>query len=89
MYALLSVVALSSVQETHAADAEDDGPDVRIIAGDARTIYEYWQNGHLRRVMIVPVTGKPYYLRPADPTHGNGELDQAGMLIPSWVLVEF
>lgn len=72
-----------------AAETEDDGPDVTIIAGEERTIYEYWQNGHLRQVMVVPAQGKPYYLRPADQTRGNGELDQAGMLIPSWVIVEF
>ncbi|MBM4204447.1 MAG: DUF2782 domain-containing protein [Gammaproteobacteria bacterium] len=67
----------------------DDGPDVTIIAGEERTIYEYWQNGHLRQVLIVPATGKSYYLRPADPTRGQGELDQAGMLLPSWLIVEF
>jgi hypothetical protein len=67
----------------------DDGPDVTIIAGEERTVYEYWQNGYLRQVLIVPAVGKPYYLRPADPTRGRGELDQAGMLLPSWVIVEF
>ncbi len=82
---LLALLCGSAV----AAESDDDGPDVTIIAGADRTIYEYWQNGHLRRVMIVPAMGKPYYLRPADHTRGHGELDQAGMLIPSWVIVEF
>jgi len=72
-----------------AANAEDDGPDVTIIATEQRTIYEYRQNGHLRMIRIVPSVGRPYYLVPRDPTKGFGELDQADMLIPSWVLVEF
>ena len=80
--------ALLACNPGYAAEA-DDGPDVTIIAGEERTIYEYWQNGHLRRVMVVPAAGKPYYLRPADPTRGHGEVDQAGMLVPSWVIVEF
>lgn len=72
-----------------AANAEDDGPDVTIIAGEARTIYEYWQNGHLRMIRIVPNIGRPYYLVPRDATQGYGDLEQADMLVPSWVLFEF
>ena len=65
------------------------GPDVVIIAGEERTIYEYRQNGHLRLVKIVPNWGKPYYLIPRDQTGGFGDLERADALLPSWVIVEF
>lgn len=72
------------------ADSEDlRGPDVTIIASDSRTIFEYRQAGQLRMVKIVPKLGRPYYLVPADETRGFGDLEQAGMLIPRWVIVEF
>jgi hypothetical protein len=73
-----------------AADSEDlRGPDVTIIAGEERTIFEYRQAGQLRMVKIVPKLGRPYYLVPADETRGFGDLEQAGTLIPRWVIVEF
>jgi Protein of unknown function (DUF2782) len=72
------------------ADSEDTrGPDVTIIAQEERTIFEYRQAGQLRMVKIVPKLGRPYYLVPADETRGFGDLEQAGMLIPRWVIVEF
>lgn len=74
----------------HAAAAEElAGPDVTIIAGEERTIYEYRQNGLLRMVKIVPKWGKPYYLYPRDQTTGFGDLEAADMLLPTWVIVEF
>lgn len=65
------------------------GRDVRIIEGEQRTVYEYRQNGVLRMVRIVPASGRPYYLVPADETQGYGNLENADMLIPKWILVEF
>lgn len=65
------------------------GRDVTIIEGETRTIYEYRQNGILRMIRVVPTTGRPYYLVPADPTSGYGNLEQAGTLVPQWILVEF
>jgi len=65
------------------------GPDVVIIAGEERTIYEYRQNGHLRMVKIVPNWGRPYYLVPRDQTTGFGDLDSADALLANWVIVEF
>ena len=74
----------------HASEPEGlRGPDVTIIAGEERTVYEYRQNGHLRMVKIVPNWGKPYYLFPRDQTAGFGDLEQADMLLPTWVIVEF
>lgn len=74
----------------HASEPEGlRGPDVTIIAGEERTVYEYRQNGHLRMVKIVPNWGKPYYLFPRDQTAGFGDLEKADMLLPTWVIVEF
>ena len=69
--------------------AEFRGPDVTLIAGEERTIYEYRQNGQLRMIKVVPKFGKPYYLAPRDRTRGWGDLEQADMLLPEWVLIEF
>ncbi len=80
---LASAAALSSEPEALR------GPDVTIIAGEERTVYEYRQNGHLRMVKIVPKWGKPYYLFPRDQTTGFGDLEEADMLLPTWVVVEF
>lgn len=66
-----------------------EGPDIVIMAGEDRTVYEYRQNGQLRMVKIVPRIGRPYYLVPADETRGFGDLEAAQTLIPRWVIVEF
>jgi len=66
-----------------------EGPDVVITAGTQRTVYEYRQGGQLRLVKIVPRIGRPYYLVPADPTRGFGDLDQANRLLPQWTIIEF
>ena len=65
------------------------GPDVTVIAGEQRTVYEYRQNGQLRMIKVVPKLGRPYYLTPRDPTRGFGDLEQADSLIAEWVLREF
>lgn len=65
------------------------GQDVTIIEGRERTVYEYRQNGVLRAIRVVPDVGRPYYLVPADPTRGYGNLEQADMLVPQWILMEF
>jgi hypothetical protein len=65
------------------------GPDVVIISGKDKVIYEFRQNGQLRMVRIVPKLGKPYYLVPVDPSTSGGDLERAEFLIPSWVIAEF
>ena len=65
------------------------GPDVTLIAGAERTVYEYRQNGQLRMIKVVPKFGPAYYLTPRDPTRGFGDLEQADSLIAEWVLREF
>lgn len=65
------------------------GPDVVIIQGKDRVIYEFRQNGVLRMVRVVPKWGKPYYLVPGDNTRGVHELRRADMWLPQWVIAEF
>jgi len=84
MFAIVFAPVFSS-----AAESDIRGPDVTIISGEEKTIYEYRQGGELRMVKIVPKWGKPYYLVPADPTGGYGDLERAKTLIPSWVIIEF
>lgn len=72
-----------------AQETAQRGPDVTLIEGEDRTVYEYRQNGHLRMVKIVPEFGPPYYLVPVDPSEGFGDIDQAELLVPQWRIVEF
>ena len=72
-----------------AAEGDIRGPDITIIAEEEKTIFEYRQGGQLRMVRVVPKWGKPYYLVPADNTRGDGDLERAEKLVPSWVLFEF
>ncbi len=87
----LAIFLLALALSAGGIQAEEDlrGPDVTIIAGEERVIYEYRQNGVLRMVKIVPDIGRPYYLYPRDQTRGFGDLTQADMLLPTWILVEF
>ena len=71
------------------AEEVERGPDVVIIAGEDKVVYEFRQNGELRMVRVVPKWGKPYYLVPRDPTKGFGDLERADMLLPQWVIAEF
>ncbi len=73
----------------HEVPAQIRGPDVTLIAGEERTVYEYRQNGQLRMIKVVPKFGPAYYLTPRDPTRGFGDLEQADSLIAEWVLREF
>lgn len=88
----LLILALSGAlggSAVSAAEASNRGPDVVIIAQEERVIYEFRQGGELRMVRVVPKWGKPYYLVPANPTKGFGDLQRAEMLVPQWVIAEF
>ena len=39
--------------------------------------------------MIPTLIKQLYYLVPRDPTKGFGDLDQADMLVPQWIIIEF
>ena len=79
------------MQVSSGADPDDavSGPDVTIVVGEERTVYEYRQGNELRMIKIVPKLGKAYYLVPRDDTRGFGDLQQADMLIPRWTIIEF
>lgn len=89
-FAILTTLLLISLSvEAANSDRSLRGPDVTIIEGEKRTIYEFRQAGQLRMIKIVPSFGKPYYLVPADETRGFGDLERADMLIPRWTIIEF
>ena len=66
-----------------------EGPDITLIEGEDRAIFEFRTNGRLTMVRIVPNIGKPYYLVPKDPTRGWDDLERADGLVPQWVLFRF
>jgi len=89
---IAAVLALASsihAPSAMALESEARGPDVTIIAGEERTIYEYRQAGQLRIIKVVPKHAPPYYLVPRDETKGFGDLEQADMLIARWKIIEF
>lgn len=88
---LLVLLGFAAPLATRAAEAPvtPRGRDVTIIQGEARTVYEFRQNGELRMIRIVPERGRPYFLVPADATEGYGNLERADTLVPQWILVEF
>ncbi len=90
MRTAILLIAIGLFGWTHAfAESIERGPDVVIIAGKDKVVYEFRQNGQLRMVRVVPKWGKPYNLVPRDRTRGCGDLEQADMLVPEWVIVEF
>ncbi|XOV83856.1 MAG: DUF2782 domain-containing protein [bacterium] len=93
MPAMMAAAILLLLSSLPTGAAEDDitlqGPDVVIIAGEDKVVYEFRQNGQLRMVRVVPAWGKPYYLVPRDDTTGFGDLERADMLLPQWVIAEF
>ena len=86
--ALCAMLLLVFSAMVHAEEAQR-GPDVVIIAGEDKVVYEFRQGGELRMVRVVPKWGKPYYLVPRDDTKGFGNLERADMLLPQWVIAEF
>jgi Protein of unknown function (DUF2782) len=88
---VITMLLFAAPPMTHAADADADarGPDITIVVGEERTVYEYRQAGQLRMIKIEPKHGRPYYLVPRDDTRGFGDLESADMLIPRWTIIEF
>ena len=91
IHLVLATLLAGTAPLANAADAESGvrGPDVTIVLGQERTVYEYRQAGQLRMIKIVPKHGLPYYLVPRDDTRGFGDLESADMLIPRWTIIEF
>ena len=67
----------------------DPEADIEIISGEDRTVYEYRANGVLLIIKVVPKTGKPYYMVPADGKPHYEGLEGNKSLYPNWVLYEF
>jgi len=86
---LAGIIATIAAFAASASETEARGPDVTIIAGEERMVYEYRQAGQLRIIKVVPKHGRPYYLVPRDETRGFGDLERADMLIARWTLIEF
>jgi hypothetical protein len=88
---ILATLVAGATPNSFAADAQTDakGPDVTIVVGEERTVYEYRQGGQLRIIKVVPKHGFPYNLVPRDDTRGFGDLEKADMLIPRWTIIEF
>ena len=89
MSVILLIGLLAATNTAVIAEEVSKGPDVVIIAGKDKVVYEFRQNGELRMVRVVPKWGKPYYLVPRDSTKGFGNLERADMLLPQWVIAEF
>ncbi len=89
MSVILLIGLLAATNTAAIAEEVSKGPDVVIIAGKDKVVYEFRQNGELRMVRVVPKWGKPYYLVPRDSTKGFGNLERADMLLPQWVIAEF
>ena len=84
-----ALALLAACPAALAAETAQRGPDVTLIEGEERTIYEYRQNGQLRLVKIVPRNGRPYFLAPLDPAQGFGDFDRAEFVVPRWEIVRF
>lgn len=73
-------------------DGQSIEPEINIIQKQDRTIQEYRMNGKLYMIKVVPEVGLPYFLMDTD---GDGSLDttqhelDSGLLIPSWILLEW
>ncbi len=70
-------------------ETEETGPDVEIVIGETKTVYEYRSNGVLIAIKVVPKSGRPYYMVPADGSPHFESLDHAKALYPQWVLFEW
>lgn len=87
---LLAFAITASGEETTVAPPDPSAADdVQIIAGEDRTIFEYRTNGVLMMIKIVPETGAPYYMVPADGSAHFESLDHSKKLYPRWVILEW
>ncbi len=62
--------------------------EVVIREEGERTTHEYWVNGEMRLIRVVPATGPEYYLYAEDHTQVDG-IDQSDALLVRWTLIEF
>ncbi len=62
--------------------------EVVITEEGGRTTYEYWVNGEMRVIRVIPAVGPDYYLYPEDQTLESG-IDQSDPLLVRWKILEF
>lgn len=62
--------------------------EVVITEEGERTTYEYWVNGEMRVIRVIPAVGPDYYLYPEDQTLESG-IDQQDPLLVRWKILEF
>lgn len=62
--------------------------EVVITEEGERTIHEYWMNGEMRVIRVIPAVGPEYYLYPEDQTLESG-IDQSDPLLVRWKILEF
>tara|TARA_B110000003_G_scaffold1469_1_gene1539 strand:- start:1457 stop:1804 length:348 start_codon:yes stop_codon:yes gene_type:complete len=94
---IILAIALSSVPASRVVadeiflspETESTGPDIQIVIGENKTVYEYRSNGVLIAIKVVPKLGRPYYMVPADGSPHFESLDHAKALYPQWVLFEW
>jgi len=86
---LLGPVCVHGEEIFLSPESESTGPDIEIVIGEEKTIYEYRANGVLIAIKVVPKTGRPYYMVPADGSPHFESLDHAKTLYPQWVLFEW
>jgi hypothetical protein len=52
-------------------------------------VYEFRQNGVLMMIKVIPKTGIPYYLVPAQGEAHFTDLSEIKQLYPQWTLIEW
>lgn len=86
----LTLAALLAVAPLAQAEVVDDPagtePEITITHDQGNTYYEYSINGQLKEIKVVPKTGKPYYLVPAEGSQKFIRMDESQLLIPKWVI---
>ncbi len=87
---ILLIAAPAAAQEAYIPPPdESSADDIEIVVGDDRTIFEYRTNGVLMMIKIVPKSGRPYYMVPADGSPHFETLDHSMKLYPRWVILEW
>lgn len=102
--ALVGLLAPIAHSQEDQPSADSQTPTTRVPASVAREIsqadevviteegervtYEYWMNGEMRVIRVVPAVGPEYYFYPEDQTLESG-IDPSEALLVRWKLLEF
>jgi len=86
---LLSVQSASASEIYMPSRQEITRGDVEIVAGEDRTVYEYWVGGRVMMIKVVPKVGISYYMVPADGSAHYRGLELKQKLYPQFVIIEW